>query len=164
MRHLTGFVLALATLAALFFAVGWGVTQISTLHGQGSGLGPDHALTSTHGTIALITVLGTGLLIGVLMAVPWFSPLAAGLPGLILLGWTGLLIVHSHYTLRYLPMPGSSFASGLVYLLVHGILGLVGAAMIVPMFVPSRWRRTAYYAEDEEEEELSVPAALGLVP
>jgi hypothetical protein len=164
MRHLVGFVLAVVTSAALFFAVGWGVTQITALHGQGTGLGPDHALASTHGIAAMVAVLGTGLLLGLLLAVPWFSPLAAGLPGLVLLGWTALLIMHSQYTLRYLPMPGSSFAGGLVYLLVHGVLGLVGAAMIVPMLVPSRWRRTAYYAADEEEEDLSVPSALGLVP
>ena len=50
----------------------------------------------------------------------------------------------------------------LVYLLVHGMLGLMGAAMIVPMLVPSRWRRREYYMDDEED--FSVPEALGLVP
>ncbi len=164
MRHLIGFILALATSAAVFFGAGWGVTELTALHGTGGGIGPAHALTSLHGIGALVAVAGTGLLIGVLLAVPWFSPLGSGLPGLLLLGWTGLFVVHSADTLRYLPLPGSSFANGIVFLLIHGILGLAGAAMIIPMFVPSRWRRSAYYAADDEVEDLSVPEALGLVP
>ena len=37
----------------------------------------------------LIAVAATGLLAGILIAAPRISPLAAGLPGLLLLGLTG---------------------------------------------------------------------------
>ncbi|HUJ04720.1 MAG TPA: hypothetical protein VLX31_01280 [Streptosporangiaceae bacterium] len=161
MRHLIGLLLALATAAALFFAACWGIGQITTLHGPGAGLGTGH-LTSVHGLAAIAALIGTGLLIGVALAAPRISPLAGGLPGLVLLAWTGLVIAHSALALRYLPLPGSEDSTVLVYLLVHGILGLLGAAMIVPVLVPSRWRRPEY--EEDDEEDFSVPAALGLVP
>ncbi len=161
MRHLIGLLLALATAAALFFAACWGIAQITALHGPGGGLGAGR-LTSVHGLAAIAAVLGTGLLIGVALAAPRISPLAGGLPGLVLLAWTGLVIAHSALALRYLPFPGSEDTAVLVYLLVHGMLGLLGAAMIVPMLVPSRWRRREYYMDDEED--FSVPEALGLVP
>jgi hypothetical protein len=161
MRHVTGFVLALVLSAALYFGAGWGVARIIALHGPRSGLG--HPLTSTHGLIAVAAVLAAGLLLGICLAAPRVSPLAAGLPGLVLLGWSGLVIAHSGYALRYLPLAASQATAGAVYLLVHGVLALLGAAMIIPLLVPSRWRRAEVY-DEVEEEDFSVPAALGLVP
>jgi hypothetical protein len=38
-------------------------------------------------------------------------------------------------------MKTSNFGLGAHVLLVTGIYALLGAAMIVPMFVPSRWRK-----------------------
>ena len=163
MRHVVGFILALAMAAALFFGAGWGVMRIIALHGASSGLGPQHALTSLHGLLAVGAVVGTGLLLGILVAAPRVSPLAAGLPGIVLLAWSGLLVAHSEYALRYLPLPGSVDTTGLVYLLVRGILALAGAAMVIPLFMPSRWRRR-YYEDDDDGEDFNVPAALGLVP
>jgi hypothetical protein len=166
MRHFTGFILAIVMSAALFFGAGWGIARIVALHGAGDGLGPAHVLTSVHGLEDVGAVIAAGLLLGILLVVPRVSPLAAGLPGLVLLAWSGLLIAHSSYTLRYLPLPGTYESTGLVYLLTHGVLVLLGAAMIIPLLVPSRWRRI--YDEDDEadlyDEDFSVPAALGLVP
>lgn len=161
MRHVAGFVLALVLSAALYFGAGWGVARIIALRGPGSGLG--HPLTSTHGLLAIGALIAAGLLLGICLAAPRISPLAAGLPGLVLLGWSGLVVAHSGYALRYLPLPGSQATSGIVYLLLHGVLALAGAAMIVPLLVPSRWR-SALADDEEEEEDFSVPAALGLVP
>jgi hypothetical protein len=166
MRHFTGFILAIVMSAALFFGACWGIARMLALHGAGSGLGPAHVLRSVHGLEAVGAVLGAGLLLGILLVVPRVSPLAAGLPGLVLLAWSGLLIAHSSYTLRYLPLPGTSESTGLVYLLTHGVLAMLGAAMIIPLLVPSRWRRM--YEDDDgaelDDEDFSVPAALGLVP
>jgi hypothetical protein len=159
-RHLTGFILALSVLAALFFGAGWGTAEIAGLNGAASGLGP--ALTSTHGLIAVGVVAAVGVLLGLAMAGPSISPLAAGLPGLVLLGWSAVMVADSSYTLRYLPLRHSPFTSGTTFLLLHGILALAGAAMIIPLFIPSRWRGRDGYVE--EDEDFSVPAALGLVP
>ena len=100
-------------------------------------------LSSMTGALALAALAGTGLLLGLLLVAPAVSPLAAGLPGLALLGWTGLLVARSASALRLIPMHDRDMADGFQVLLTSGILALLGTAMIVPLFVPSRWRRLA---------------------
>ena len=165
MRHFVGFILALAMSAMLFFGAAWGVDRIVALRGPVTSAGTAHALTSTSGLIAVGLVAGTGLVIGILLIVPAVSPLATGLPGLILLGWSALVVVHSKYVVRYLPLSGSHVTTGLTYLLFNGVLALIGAVMIIPLAVPSRWRRRGAYIDDEDEDEaFSVHTALGLTP
>jgi hypothetical protein len=154
MRHLLGLLFAVLAAAALFFAASWGFRQLAAK--------PAPALTSPHGMAALAAVAGTGLLLGLLLCIPWVSPLAAGLPGLLLLGLTGALVGSAQTLLRYLPMKSTSFGSGFQLLLTHGVLALAGLAMIVPLFVPSRWHR--YREADEEmDDEVTMAAATGLL-
>jgi hypothetical protein len=145
MRHVFGIVLAVAMAAALFFGAGWGVARIIALHSRGAGL------TSTHGLAAVAVVLGTGLLLGILLAVPAISPLGAGLPGILLLGWSALFVVKAGRATRLIPLQGHAFAAGFGSMLGTGVLALAGATMIVPLFVPSRWRRGS--DEDDEGDE-----------
>ncbi len=164
-RHLVGLFFALGLLAMLLFGTAWGVGRIVVLRGAVTALGTGHALTSTRGLMAVGVVLATGLVIGILLVVPAISPLATGLPGLILLGWSALVVIHSKYAVRYMPVPRSHFGTGLAYLLFNGVLGLIGAMMIIPLAVPSRWRRRDDYVEEvDDDEDLSVHAALGLIP
>jgi len=152
MRHLFGVVLGVVTGAALFAGAGWGVAKITALHASG------RSLTSTHGIMALAAVLAVGLLLGILVAVPGISPLGAGLPGLVLLAWSALLLVSTSRATRLIPLHGHSFAAGFASMLTTGVLALAGAVMIVPLFVPSRWRRR--YAEDDYADE---PSEIGLM-
>lgn len=156
MRHFVGLILALALAAALFFGVGWGLTHISGLAAHTSRLPSRTAL------IALGSLAGAGLLAGILLAVPAVSPLAAGLPGLVSIAWTALYVVSPHRAISYLPMQGYAFGTGFRYLLTSGVLGLLGLAMIVPLFVPSRWVRQ-HVDEDEEEDDQVLPEATGLL-
>jgi hypothetical protein len=147
MRHVLGVVLAPVMFAAVFVGGGWGVEKLTTLRASGA------SLTSPHGVTALAVVAGVGLLAGLLLAVPVVSPLAAGLPGLVLLGWTALLAVSERRAIQLVPLHAHSFAVGFGAMLTSGVLALVGAAMIVPLFVPSRWRRRYsgdddYYADE----------------
>jgi hypothetical protein len=151
-RHVVGVVLAVVMAAALFAGAGWAIAKVTSLHARGLGL------TSTHGLIALAALVGVGLLLGVLLAVPAVSPLAAGLPGIVLLGWTALEAVSARRAARLIPLPGHSFAAGFETMLTSGVLALAGALMIVPLFVPSRWRRQ--YTDDEYADE---PNELGLM-
>jgi hypothetical protein len=160
MRHWFGLILALDLSAALFFGTGWGVWSLARTHGT---LSP-HTLASTHGLLVVGALVGTGLLLGILLAVRAVSPLGTGLPGLTLLGWSALVMVHSRYALRFMPLPASHFAAGFTVMLVSGVLALAGAAMIIPLFVPSRWRRRRPYDEEYDEDDIDVPAVLGLVP
>jgi hypothetical protein len=153
MRHVFGVVLAPVMFAAVFVGAGWGVEKLTSLRASGG------SLTSPHGVMALAVLAGVGLLAGILLAVPAVSPLAAGLPGLVLLGWTALLAVSERRAIQLVPLHAHSFAVGFGAMLTSGVLALAGAAMIVPFFVPSRWRRQRYIDDDYADE----PSEIGLM-
>jgi hypothetical protein len=41
---------------------------------------------------------------------------------------------------HYIPLRGDMFGHGFEALLINGVLGFAGLALIVPLFIPSRWR------------------------
>jgi hypothetical protein len=140
MRHLIGVVLAIVMAAAVFFAGSWGYLKLlgesakATAPASGS-LIHDHAVLEGFGVL-----LAVGLLAGILMVLPMISPLAAGLPGLALLAWTGLYLFSVGRAVQYIPLKSQTYGTGFETLLSDGVLALAGLAMIVPLFVPSRWR------------------------
>jgi hypothetical protein len=158
MRHLIGIILAIVLGAALFFGAGGGYTRLTSIAAHGG------SLTSTTGLIALAALAATGLFIGILIAVRAISPLAPGLPGLALLAGSAVLALRAQQVLRWIPLQGHSYGAGFRALLVSGVLALLGAALIVPLFVPARWRGT--HPEDGEDEDsvltglLSAPSAV----
>jgi hypothetical protein len=145
MRHLIGIILAIALGAALFFGAGWGFTHLTSIAAHGG------SLTSATGLIALSALAATGLFLGVVIAVRAISPLAPGLPGLALLAGSAVLAVRAQQVLRWIPLQGHAYGAGFRSLLVSGVLALLGAAMIVPLFVPARWRG-ARRPDDEDED------------
>ena len=155
-RHLIGLILAIVLADALFFGGGWGATHVSALVGHSVGL------PSRPGLIGLAAALATGVFLGILLVVPAVSPLATGLPGLVLLAWTAGLAVSAHRALAWIPLQGDEFGLGFRFLLLNGTLALAGMAMIIPLFLPSRWHgRYREDLEDEDSEEL--PVATGLL-
>ena len=106
MRHWIGLGLAIALAVALFFGGGWGVTRMSALPAEGL------SLTSNRGLSALGALAGVGLLLGILVAAPRISPLAAGLPGLALLAWTALLGVSGTLAVRLIPLKQGPAGAG----------------------------------------------------
>lgn len=145
MRHRIGMILAVIMTGVLFFPGSWGylrllrvpaaADQLSGLPASGGSLMSDHSAL-----IALAAIAVPGLLAGILIAVPRISPLAAGLPGLLLLGWMGLYLVSVRQAVDLIPLRSDPFGAGFEAMLVNGVLGAAGLAMILPMFVPSRWR------------------------
>ena len=151
MRHLVGVMLAIVMAAAVFFAASWaylklliGPAGLGRLPGGGGSLLHNHAVLEGFGVL-----LGVGLLAGLLMAVPRISPLAAGLPGLALLAWTGLYLFSVRQAVQYIPLKTWSYGMGFKALLFDGVLALAGLAMVVPLFVPSRWRGRREVSEPE---------------
>ncbi len=142
MRHLMGVVLAIVLAGVLFFAGAWGYLRLAALTAPLSRLpAGGGSLLSDHGMLAaLVAVAGTGLLAGILMVAPRISPLAAGLPGLLLLGWTVFYGVSVRRAVHLIPLKSHPYGAGFEAMLFHGILGAAGLAMIIPLFVPSRWR------------------------
>ena len=141
MRHLIGVALAIVMAAAVFFAASWGYLKLlsgsakGTLPAGSDSLIHDHAVLEGFGVL-----LAVGLLAGILMVLPMISPLAAGLPGLALLAWTGLYLFSVRRAVQYIPLKTQPYGRGFEAMLFDGVLALVGLAMIIPLFVPSRWR------------------------
>ena len=144
MRHLMGVVLAIVMAAAVFFAASWGYLKLligpagpggGGLPAAGGSLLHNHAVLEGFGAL-----LGVGLLAGLLIAVPRISPLAAGLPGLVLLAWTGYYLFSVRHAVHYIPLKSKPYGAGFEAMLFDGVLALAGLAMVVPLFVPSRWR------------------------
>jgi len=145
MRHRIGMILAVVMTGVLFFPGSWGYVRLLRLPavaGQLSQLpaGGGSLTSDKNVLIALAAVAGAGLLAGILVAGPRISPLAAGLPGLLLLGWTGLYLVSVRQAVDLIPLRSDPSGAGFEAMLINGILGAAGLAMVVPMFVPSRWR------------------------
>jgi len=158
MRHLVGFILAVVLGAALFFGAGWGFRHLASLAVPGTGL------TSPTGLMALSALAATGLFLGIVIAVRAISPLASGLPGLALLAGSAMLAVREHQALRWIPLQDHSYGAGFRALLVSGLLALLGAAMIVPLFVPARWRAAPRAGTEEDDSELPVTELLSAPP
>jgi hypothetical protein len=144
MRHLTGVVLAILLAAAVFFAASWGYLKLligppgpgsGSLPAAGGSLLHNHAVLEGFGAL-----LGVGLVAGLLIAVPRISPLASGLPGLALLAWTGLYLFSVRHAVDYIPLKSKSYGAGFEVMLFDGVLALAGLIMVIPLFVPSRWR------------------------
>jgi hypothetical protein len=114
MRHVLGLVLAVALAAAVFFAATWGYLRLlkipvvnggaSTLPGGGGSL-----LHDANVLYAFAALAGTALLAGLCVAVRRISPLAAGLPGLVLIAWTIVYGFNVDRAVRYIPYKGDAF-------------------------------------------------------
>jgi hypothetical protein len=148
MRHLIGIALAIGLAAAVLFAAGWGYLRIlripvvnggaSTLPAQGGEL-----LRDSRVLYAIAALAGTALLAGIFVAVRRISPLAAGLPGLAMLGWTIVYGFSVRRAVHYIPLRGDAFGAGFEAMLFNGLLAAAGVALVVPLFIPSRWRSQA---------------------
>jgi len=129
----------------MFFAGSWGYLRLLRLPvppGQAAALpaGGGSLLASSPVLLALAAVVGTAVLAGLLVMIPRISPLAAGLPGLLLLAWTALYLVSVRRAVAYIPLRSHAFGAGWEGLLFNGVLGAAGAVLAFPLFIPSRWR------------------------
>lgn len=153
MRHLLGFVLALALAAAVFLGATWGylrLLRVPVVNGAAATLpaGGGSLLHDKTVLLAFAALAGVGLLAGICVAVPRISPLAAGLPGLVLLAWSVLYLTNVDRAVRYIPLKSDAFGDGFEAMLINGVLALAGLALIIPLFIPARWRRDVLPYED----------------
>jgi hypothetical protein len=166
MRHLIGLILAPVLAAAVFFGATWGylrLLRIPVAGGAASTLpaGGGSLLHDKNVLLAVAALAGVGLLAGLFVAAPRISPLAAGLPGLVLLAWTALYLVRVHRAVQYIPLKSDAFGDGFEAMLVNGLLAVAGLALIVPLFIPSRWRRPVLLADADTGTMSETPAGTG---
>jgi len=177
MRHLFGVALAVLLAAAVFFVAAWGYVLIfngisasaAANNGRPPADGGDlpaaggSLFQNGHVMVGGAALLAVGLVAGLLMVLPRVSPLAAGLPGVVLVAWTVLYVCDVGEATRLIPLKSRDFGTGFEVLLSGGLLGAAGLAMIAPLLIPSRWRRSTpaagYAAPGESRPGLSAPAA-----
>jgi hypothetical protein len=170
MRHLIGIGLALVLSAAIFFGGDWafgGLLARDFKSGLSPAVGSNFARDSAV-TTGLAVMAAVALLIALALLVRWVSPLATGLPGLVLLAWTGLYVASPHRAMDYIPLKAYNTGLGFAWLGSTGILGAAGIALVVPLFFPSRWRRpdgAASRADDDAIEATAVtsPSSTALI-
>jgi hypothetical protein len=131
--------------AVMLFAGAWGYLRLLKLPvaaGQAAALPADGGslLSDRSMLLGLAALIATAVLAGLLVVGRRISPLAAGLPGVLLLGWTALYLVSVRRAVEFIPLRSQAFGAGWEALLFNGILGAVGAVMVIPLFIPSRWR------------------------
>lgn len=155
-RHLIGIGLAIVMVLVMFFAGAWGYVRLLRLPAQAgaplSSMPAQGGSLLSNGSVltALGAVAGTAILAGILIAVPRISAFAAGLPGLFAIAWQAVYLVSVHRAVQIIPLRGHAFGAGWEALLFNGILGTAGLAMIIPLFLPSRWRGRRRNPEIEE--------------
>jgi hypothetical protein len=172
MRHLIGIGLALVLSAAIFFGGAWAYNRLfarnaganwSLPHGGGN------FVSNSVVTTGLAAMAGLALLVGLALLIRWVSPLATGLPGLVLLGWTALYVASPGRAVNYIPIKAHNAGLGFAGLGTTGILGAAGVVLVMPLFFPSRWRRGPAgddtLAEDDPIEATTVtsPSSTGLI-
>lgn len=145
MRHLYGIALAVVLAAAVFFGGGWGFhklhSSVPSATATALPAGGGSLLHATGLLLALGALAGTALLAGLLIIIPRISPLAAGLPGIGLIAWTVLYAVSVRRAVHYIPMRTNAFGAGFEAMGISGVLGAAGIVLVMPLFVPSRWKR-----------------------
>lgn len=138
-RHIFGFILGLLVAPALVWATGWGFMRAQELKNN----------TGTNLFAALGAMAAVGLVVGVLMVAKWASPLATLLPGLSLVSWTIVYALNPQRAALKLPV-GDAIEQGMETLLITGIYALVGLALMIPTFTPSRWRGRGANRNDDD--------------
>jgi hypothetical protein len=145
MRHLIGIGLAIVLSVAVFFGGGWAYNRLFTrnLGSEWSLPTGGNFVSNSVVTSGLAAMAGVALLIGLALLIRWVSPLATGLPGLVLLAWTALYVASPVRAVHYIPLKAHNVGLGLAGLGTTGILGAAGIVLVMPLFIPSRWRRPA---------------------
>ena len=59
----------------------------------------------------------------------------------VLIAYTVLYLFNVHRAVHYIPLKSDAFGDGFAAMLINGVLAAAGLVMIVPLFIPSRWRR-----------------------
>jgi hypothetical protein len=82
----------------------------------------------------------------------------------VLIAWTIVYGFSVRRAVHYIPLRGDTYGLGFEAMLMNGVLAAAGLALIVPLFIPSRWRaRTALTsAEARDATQVLEPTTISL--
>jgi hypothetical protein len=132
MRHAVGFVLGLLLAPVILAAAGWGYFR--AVSGVALADPQSNEVLSGLGLAA-----AAGLVIGLLAAARWLSPVAALIVSLGYLGLTAFYVLALDEFTDL--MPDSEVGNGAQGLVASGVVALVGTALLISAIMPHRWAR-----------------------
>ncbi|MBB4931962.1 hypothetical protein F4561_002782 [Lipingzhangella halophila] len=138
MRHVVGFLAGLILAPVVLLGGGWAFTRMS---GLGGG---EAAFLTTAGLIGLAGLFGLALLMALVMVPPRLTPLLPGITGLSLAGFTAVNVLRPELLER---LPGVPGLGGALELAGLGLYLPLAFALVIPLFVASRWVRAEPYEE-----------------
>ncbi|QVQ52576.1 hypothetical protein J4H86_01680 [Spiractinospora alimapuensis] len=139
MRHVFGFVLGLVMVPAVVVVPGWALPRLVYIAGFGGDF------ISVTGLLTVIPLVVLAVLVGVCLAVRRVSALACVIPAIALCGLTGSYVLAPELAVGALPT--TEWGEGVTQLLMLGAYLPLGVMLMLPLFMPSRWRHPV----DEEE-------------
>ncbi|WP_017619009.1 hypothetical protein, partial [Nocardiopsis gilva] len=143
MRHFVGFLTGLVLAPVVVFGAGWALPRLTELKAQQA------TFLSAGGAVTLAVLSVLALLLAVAMAAPRLTPMVPGIAGLTLIGLSVGAVLRPELADRLPRGPG---LSGALDLLPLGVFLPLGLALVIPMFLASRWTGAEHGDGVTEEE------------
>ncbi|MDA8370006.1 MAG: hypothetical protein M0026_09045 [Nocardiopsaceae bacterium] len=131
MRHVAGFFVGLILAPVVLLGTGWALPRLIETNGSGG------TFVSTTGLIPVAALGAVALLAGLALVPPRLTPLLPGVAGLGLIAVTAVEVVRPDLVERLPDLPGLEGALTLTGL---GVYLPAAVVLLLPLFVPSRWR------------------------
>ncbi|PSK98924.1 hypothetical protein CLV63_104148 [Murinocardiopsis flavida] len=145
MRHVVGFIVGMMLAPIVLIGLGWAYPRLAAIAARDGATFVSATGLSAVGVLSVLAVL-----LGLSAAAPRLTPLLPGIAGLSLVGVTAAHVMRPELIGRLPAVPGMDGAQTLLAL---GVFLPLSVALIVPMFLPARWRRyQAAHSTDEVEE------------
>jgi hypothetical protein len=133
-RHVIGLILGILLAPAILLGLGWSSGQVSRAYAQYAFSLSD----PTRFLLPLVTLLACAVVYALLVATR-MSPIASFLVGLPFLALGVLAAIP--YALSAVTTPWPAVTTGLLTLSVSGTALIIGLVGVIPILVPSQWRR-----------------------
>ncbi|GLU48441.1 hypothetical protein [Nocardiopsis ansamitocini] len=131
MRHVVGFIVGIVLVPVILLGTGWALPRITAVAESGG------TFVGVTGLSAIGALSLLALFVAVVLAAPRLTPLLPGSAGLALAGLTALDLVRPDLVARIPHYPG---VAGATTLLELGLYLPLALALILPLFLSSRWQ------------------------
>lgn len=145
MRHFVGFLFGLVLAPVVVLGAGWVFQRLRPVYAA------DGSFVSASGVVAVAVLGAVVMVVALVLVPPRLTPLLPLSMGVFLVGVTALEVTRPHLVQRLPDLPGFEGAQELVVL---GVFLPVALALVVPVFVGSRWREGDEAEADEEDQYL----------